>query len=148
MRLLSRLKTSCWTPAKYWYCYLVMLISFANRVKDCRTLHRTFNVDPLYLKHENSGLNYLFIMSTLLSNANQRWDKFVSMDQIKSNSLACTRICKAYKHEIKKCKWFASIYCNRKMINIKMFQWSLTFLDCIGLLKRRVLYKISKNTKS
>ncbi|XP_061180734.1 histidine decarboxylase-like [Saccostrea echinata] len=35
-----------------------MMVHFdcsAMWVKDCRALHRTFNVDPLYLKHENSG---------------------------------------------------------------------------------------------
>ena len=26
-----------------------------RRVKDSRTLHRTFNVQPLYLRHENTG---------------------------------------------------------------------------------------------
>lgn len=33
------------------------LINFALflRVKTCAALHRTFNVEPLYLQHENSG---------------------------------------------------------------------------------------------
>ena len=26
------------------------------RVKNSRSLHRTFNVEPLYLQHENTGL--------------------------------------------------------------------------------------------
>ena len=30
-----------------WYCF---------RVKNSRSLHRTFNVEPLYLQHENTGL--------------------------------------------------------------------------------------------
>ena len=28
----------------------------SNRVKNSRSLHRTFNVEPLYLQHENTGL--------------------------------------------------------------------------------------------
>lgn len=32
------------------------------RVKNSECLHRTFNVDPLYLQHENSGENcYLYL---------------------------------------------------------------------------------------
>ena len=31
-------------------------IVFAVRVKNTRSLHRTFNVEPLYLQHENTGL--------------------------------------------------------------------------------------------
>ena len=27
-----------------------------SRVKNSRSLHRTFNVEPLYLQHENTGL--------------------------------------------------------------------------------------------
>jgi len=26
-----------------------------HRVKDCHALHRTFNVQPIYLRHENTG---------------------------------------------------------------------------------------------
>lgn len=33
---------------------------FHFRVKNCETLHRTFNVEPLYLRHENSGISIVF----------------------------------------------------------------------------------------
>ena len=32
-----------------------IIVFFVYRVKNSGALHRTFNVDPLYLKHENSG---------------------------------------------------------------------------------------------
>ena len=34
------------------FYYLVIY----SRVKNSRSLHRTFNVEPLYLQHENTGL--------------------------------------------------------------------------------------------
>lgn len=34
---------------------LILKLLLSSRVKDSKSLHRTFNVDPLYLQHENSG---------------------------------------------------------------------------------------------
>jgi hypothetical protein len=34
---------------------LIIIISFV-RVRNSGALHRTFNVEPLYLQHENSGM--------------------------------------------------------------------------------------------
>ena len=36
------------------YCIRQSIYLF--RVKNSRSLHKTFNVEPLYLQHENSGL--------------------------------------------------------------------------------------------
>ena len=33
-----------------------LILLQSERVQDSRALHRTFNVDPLYLQHENTGL--------------------------------------------------------------------------------------------
>ena len=30
-------------------------MTISNRVKNSRSLHKTFNVEPLYLQHENTG---------------------------------------------------------------------------------------------
>lgn len=50
-----------------------ILIFDGFRVKNSGALHRTFNVEPLYLKHENSGLAIDYMVrnnyfSVLLSN--------------------------------------------------------------------------------
>lgn len=37
------------------YC-IIDIVVIAIRVKNSECLHRTFNVDPLYLQHENSGV--------------------------------------------------------------------------------------------
>ena len=33
-----------------------VLLSYRRRVKSSAALHRAFNVDPLYLQHENAGV--------------------------------------------------------------------------------------------
>lgn len=37
------------------------------RVRNSGALHRTFNVEPLYLQHENSGLAVDFMVGSLTS---------------------------------------------------------------------------------
>ena len=36
------------------------------RVKNSRSLHRTFNVEPLYLQHENTGLAIDYMVSIVI----------------------------------------------------------------------------------
>ena len=48
----------------------IQYIYISFRVKNSRSLHKTFNVDPLYLQHENSGLaiDYMVLFSIKISN--------------------------------------------------------------------------------
>ena len=44
---------------------VMLILTMTNvRVKNSRSLHRTFNVEPLYLQHENTGLaiDYMVIL--------------------------------------------------------------------------------------
>lgn len=53
-------------------CGIIQNASYIFRVKNSCALHRTFNVEPLYLQHENSGkhffhLTIFFICSSFLT---------------------------------------------------------------------------------
>ena len=53
------INTQCWPLTRALTNIRVLFIlSFLclKRVKNSRSLHRTFNVEPLYLQHENTGL--------------------------------------------------------------------------------------------
>jgi hypothetical protein len=49
------------------HCLLYKLI---QQVQDAGALHRTFNVEPLYLQHENSGMaiDYMVAFKIILLN--------------------------------------------------------------------------------
>lgn len=52
--------TFAFNPSKW------MMVHFdctAMWIQDSRALHRTFNVDPLYLQHENTGLAVDYMVS-------------------------------------------------------------------------------------
>ena len=40
----------------------LFLSIYLQRVKNSGALHRTFNVEPLYLRHENSGIFFVHLM--------------------------------------------------------------------------------------
>ena len=44
-------------------CFVHSASLWGSRLKNSGALHRTFNVAPLYLQHENSGLSIDYMVS-------------------------------------------------------------------------------------
>ena len=49
-----------------------------NRVKNSRSLHRTFNVEPLYLQHENTGLAIDYMVCVRMKQKHYNLNPFFS----------------------------------------------------------------------
>ena len=54
-------------------------IVFGVRVKNTRSLHRTFNVEPLYLQHENTGLAIDYMVSKNIFSVAQKYLLFSAL---------------------------------------------------------------------
>ena len=54
-------------------------IVFGVRVKNTRSLHRTFNVEPLYLQHENTGLAIDYMVSKNIFSFAQKYLLFSAL---------------------------------------------------------------------
>ena len=54
-------------------------IVFGVRVKNTRSLHRTFNVEPLYLQHENTGLAIDYMVSKKIFSVAQKYLLFSAL---------------------------------------------------------------------
>ena len=65
-------------------------VSCSDRVKNSGALHRTFNVQPLYLRHENTGKTDLCEHTSLGEHTDVERNVLAIAEQINSLQTNCT----------------------------------------------------------
>lgn len=126
-----KLLVNYWFGVCGWFTYLSFVLRYNWRVKNSGALHRTFNVEPLYLQHENSG------KKMNRNNLINRWD------QNALKGIVCYSLCKTKQKKFIGGMDYSNRYSHRYKFG-SMSSWdrecNSKLLESLVLLSSFVLY--------